>query len=247
MISFLASPLRNLLVGIAFVLTVMVLATVAYVWSGWTLGDAIYMVVLTVYTVGYDEVNPINTPALRAITVALIVTGCTGMIFLTGTLVQLFTVSQFQQLFGSRRMLKDLDRLSGHVIICGYGRIGQMLARELKAGRCDFVVLERSEARIAAVRELGFLGLQGDATDEEVLKVGRRVARPRARHRPAGRCRQRLHHPERAQPQPRPVDHRPGRGGLDREQAAAGGRRPGRAADAHRRRANGRAAALPGP
>ncbi len=179
MLQFLASPLRNLLAGIAFVLTVMVLATIAYVWSGWTLGDAIYMVVLTVYTVGYDEVNPINTPALRAITVALIVTGCTGMIFLTGTLVQLFTVSQFQQLFGSRRMQKDIDRLSGHVIICGYGRIGQMLARELKAGRCDFVVLERSEARIAAVRELGFLGLQGDATDEEVLKVAG-VARARA-------------------------------------------------------------------
>lgn len=179
MLSFLASPLRNLLAGVAFMLVVMAVATIAYVGSGWTLADAIYMVVLTVYTVGYDEVNPINTPALRAITVALIVTGCTGMIFLTGTLVQLITASQFQQLFGTRRMQKDIDGLSGHVIICGFGRIGQMLARELKAGRCDFVVLERSEARVATVRELGFLGLQGDATDEEVLKVAG-VSRARA-------------------------------------------------------------------
>ncbi len=179
MLQFLASPLRNLLAGVAFVLIVMALATAAYVSCGWTLGDAIYMVVLTVYTVGYNEVGPVNTPALRAITIALIVTGCTGMIFLTGTLVQLFTASQFQQLFGSRRMQKDLDRLSGHVIICGYGRIGQMLARELKAGCCDFVVLERSEERVATVRELGFLGLQGDATDEEVLKAAG-VSRARA-------------------------------------------------------------------
>ena len=58
------------------------------------------MVVLTVYTVGYDEVRPIDTPELRAVTIALIVTGCTGMIFLTGTLIQLITASQLQQFLG---------------------------------------------------------------------------------------------------------------------------------------------------
>jgi voltage-gated potassium channel len=79
-------------------------ATAAYIHNGWDFGDALYMVVLTVYTVGFDEVRPINTPELRAVTIALIVTGCTGMIFLTGTLIQLITASQLQQFFGSRRM-----------------------------------------------------------------------------------------------------------------------------------------------
>ena len=87
---------------------------------------------LTVYTC-YDEVRPVNTPELRAVTIALIVTGCTGMIFLTGTLIQLITASQPQQFFGSRRMQKEIEHLTDHVIICGYGRIGQMLARELQA------------------------------------------------------------------------------------------------------------------
>ena len=175
----LSSPIRNLAVGGIFMLAVCAAATTAYVQCGWSLGDAVYMVVVTVYTVGYEEVAPINTPALRAVTITLIITGCTGMMFLTGGLIQLITASQFQQLFGSRRMQKDIDALSGHVIICGYGRIGQMLARELQAGQCDFVVIARGTDRLGASRDLGFLCLQGDATDEDVLKLAG-VARARA-------------------------------------------------------------------
>ncbi len=160
-------------------LVVSACATAAYVANGWRLGDALYMVVLTVYTVGYDEVVPINTPELRAITIALIVTGCTGMIFLTGTLIQLITASQLQQLFGFRRMQKEINRLTDHVIICGYGRIGQMLARELQAGKSDFVIVERGDGRMTAARELGFLSLQGDATDEDVLRLAG-ISRARA-------------------------------------------------------------------
>ncbi len=85
-------------------LVVSACATAAYIHNGWDFGDALYMVVLTVYTVGFDEVRPINTPEFRAVTIALIVTGCTGMIFLTGTLIQLITASQLHQFFGSRRV-----------------------------------------------------------------------------------------------------------------------------------------------
>jgi voltage-gated potassium channel Kch len=179
MIKFLSSPLRNLAAGLAFMIVVSAAATVAYMANGWRFADALYMVVLTVYTVGYEEVIPINTPELRAITIALIVTGCTGMIFLTGALIQLITASQLQQLFGFRRMQKEIDLLTDHVIICGYGRIGQMLARELQAGKCDFVIVERGDSRMTAARELGFLSLQGDATDEDVLRLAG-ISRARA-------------------------------------------------------------------
>jgi voltage-gated potassium channel Kch len=170
MLQALSSPFRNLVAGVVFMLVVVAVATTAYVMDGWSFGDAIYMVVLTVYTVGYDEVRPIDTTALRAITIALIITGCTGMIFLTGALIQLITVSQFQAFFGVRRMQKDLDGLDGHVIICGYGRIGQSLAVDLRAGSSGFVILERSEARVEDARAQGYLSLQGDATDEAVLE-----------------------------------------------------------------------------
>ena len=179
MLNALSSPFRNLVGGILFMLVVMAASTAAYVAYGWSLGDAVYMVVLTVYTVGYDEVRPIDTDTLRAITITLIVTGCTGMIFLTGSLIQLITVSQFQAFLGVRRMQRDIDHLSGHVIICGYGRIGQSLAQDLEAGGVPVVVLDRGEARVESARSHGFLAVQGDATDEDVLrKVG--VLRARA-------------------------------------------------------------------
>lgn len=171
MFAALGSPVRNLVGGILFMLAVGATATVAYIFNGWPLGDAVYMVVLTVYTVGYDEVRPIDTTALRTITVALIVTGCTGMIFVTGAIVQLITASQFQTLLGTRRMQKDIDRLRGHVIVCGFGRIGQSLAADLRAGSASFVVVDRGHDRVESMRTQGFLNLEGDATDENVLRA----------------------------------------------------------------------------
>jgi len=166
-----SSPLRNLISIIAFMAVVVVLATLAYMSAGWSFSDALYMVLLTVYTVGYGEVRPINTPFLHIVTVSLIVLGCTGMILVTGALVQALTYSQFQQFLGANRVKTDINRLKGHVIVCGFGRIGVMLAKDLSAGRAEFVVVERDEARLAQARELGYLCWQGDATDETVLRA----------------------------------------------------------------------------
>jgi Trk K+ transport system NAD-binding subunit len=164
------SPLRNLLVGGCFVLAVVVLATLAYRLAGWSLGDALYMVILTVYTVGYDEVRPIDTPLLRGITISTIVLGCTGMIFLTGALVQFITLNQINQIFGLRRMNTQIEHLKDHVIVCGFGRIGAALTQELRAGGAKFVVLERDEPTVAHIRQLGYLCVLGDATDAAVLR-----------------------------------------------------------------------------
>jgi voltage-gated potassium channel Kch len=165
----LASPLRNLLGGLLYMTVVMAGATLAYVAAGWHFDDAVYMVILTVYTVGYDEVRPVDTEALRIITMALIVFGCTGMIFLTGALVQLITASQIQQILGLKRMQSQIDHLKDHVIICGFGRIGQMLARQLHAGQAKFLIIERSEQRANEARALGYIVMQASAEDETVL------------------------------------------------------------------------------
>jgi voltage-gated potassium channel Kch len=167
----LSSPLRNLFSIVAFVLVVVAGSTAAYMAAGWSFNDAIYMVVLTVYTVGYGEVRPINTPFLHAVTMATMVLGCTGMILVTGALVQAFTLSEIRQLMGASRVKSEIDKLSGHVIICGYGRIGVMLASTLRAGGSAFVVVERDEAKLAAAREAGCLTLHGDATDEDALRA----------------------------------------------------------------------------
>ncbi len=169
MSGFFDSPHRNLIIGVIYTLTVMMLGVTAYMTAGWSLREAFYMVVTTVYTVGYEEVRPINTPTLYAITVSLILFGCTGVIFLTGALVQFFTLSQINKLIGIKRMNTQIDQLSGHVVVCGYGRLGSVLARSLSASSAGFVIIEPNEARAAEAREQGFLCIHGDATNEKIL------------------------------------------------------------------------------
>jgi voltage-gated potassium channel len=164
-----SSPLRNLGWVVAFVVAVVIAATLAYMHAGWRFGDAIYMVLLTVYTVGYGEVRPIDTPYLHAVTIATMVLGCTGMILVTGALVQVLTIFQIKQILGGDRMKSDIDKLKDHVVICGFGRIGVMLARDLEAGGAPFLVLEREDKRRAEAEALGYLCLEGDATDETAL------------------------------------------------------------------------------
>jgi len=166
----LRSPGRTLAAIVLFMLGVIALATLAYMGAGWSFADASYMVLLTVYTVGYGEVHPIATPYLHGVTVALMILGCTGMILLTGALVQFLTITQLQQILGGRRVKAEIDKLENHVIVIGFGRIGLMLAKELKAGGAPFVILEQNETRAAEVRALGHLCLVGDATDETALR-----------------------------------------------------------------------------
>ena len=164
-----ASPVRNLRAGLAYLGLVILAATCAYVALGWSWGDAFYMVIVTVFTVGYGEVRPVDTMLLRAITIGTIVLGCIGVIFLSSALVQFITLNQFDQLFGRKRMTQQIDRLTGHVIICGLGRIGAMLAEELHAGRAEFVILDRNAEKVADALAQGFLAMQADATDEATL------------------------------------------------------------------------------
>jgi voltage-gated potassium channel len=164
-----ASPLRNLTSIVAFVVTVVILATLGYMRAGWSFEDAIYMVLITVFTVGYQEVRPIDTVYLHVVTLSTVVLGCTGMILFTGAMVQVFTSFQIRELLGLNRVKTDIDKLKDHVIVCGFGRIGFMLAKDLAAGGLPFVVLELRDKRFQEAIELGYLALQVDATDETAL------------------------------------------------------------------------------
>ena len=156
---------------VSFVGILFVVATLGYVAAGWPMGDAAYMVLLTMFSVGFGEVHPINTPYLRLLTTATIVLGCTGMIVLTGALVQVFTVFQFRRLMGFDRMTSDIDKLNDHIIICGFGRIGVQLAKALHDAKRGFVIIERSLDMANDAKAHGYLCLTGEATDEVTLKA----------------------------------------------------------------------------
>jgi voltage-gated potassium channel Kch len=163
------SPVHNLVLGVAYTASVMICATIAYMTNGWSFRDAFYMVVVTVFTVGYNEVRPIDTVALNVVTISLMILGCTGVIFLTGALVQFFTFNQLHKAAGQKRMKTQIEQLDGHVIVCGFGRLGNVLARALSASSAGFVVLEENEARAAEAQAHGYLCIQGDATSEAAL------------------------------------------------------------------------------
>lgn len=169
----LASPVRTLAFALAWVLGVAFTSTCGFVAAGWPWGDAAYFVTLTIFSVGYGEIRPVDTVYLRGLTIETMLLGCTGMIVLTGALVQLFAAAQLRRMLGMDRMQAQIERLSGHVIICGFGRIGVQLAKELSAGRRDFVVLERDGDKLAEATALGYLVLRGDATDESALRAAR--------------------------------------------------------------------------
>ena len=156
---FSGSRANNLIYGAILIMVVGALAVVGYMLNGWSFSNSLFMTVVTIFTVG-----------LRAITITLIVLGCTAMIYLTGALVQFITFTQLQQVLGNGRMNKQIEELKNHVIICGFGRIGNMLAKELRAGKADLIIIEPNADRFAEAKALGYLCIHADAIEESALK-----------------------------------------------------------------------------
>lgn len=161
----------NLLLSALFLGVVTVFFAIGYRVAGWSWSDSFYMVIITAFTVGYGEVVPVETDGLRLWTSALIVMGCTGTIFVTGTFVQWLTATQIQRALGGKRMENDIEKLRNHAIICGFGRIGRNIAEQLQAGGASFVIVDQSPERIAEAVDHGWLTVLGEATDEAILKT----------------------------------------------------------------------------
>lgn len=143
----------------------------------WDFMDALYMVVITMGTVGFGEVHPLDT-AGRIITMALILAGVGTFTYLFSALTQFFLEGKLHSILGRRGLQRSIDKLSNHVIVCGYGRIGRVVAEEFANEDVQFVVVEKEEPVIEELIAKGVLFVPGDATDDETLiKAGL----PRAR------------------------------------------------------------------
>lgn len=162
---------QRIVTGIATFLLTVTVAVTGYVIAGWTLLDAIYMVVITIFGVGYGEVQPLTSTTLKVFTILVIIAGVLSVAYTVSGFVQLITEGEIRKLLNTKRMNKDIEQLEQHVIICGFGRIGQMVARQLKAAHQPFVVVDNNPDRIDLAREQGFLMYLGNATDETNLEA----------------------------------------------------------------------------
>lgn len=169
-------PGRRLIRSLGVLFLVGVISTIGYWMAGWPLIDAAYMVVITIFSVGYHEVHPIDTSFLRVYTILVIVFGYAAVIYVVGGFAQMLVDGDFRHMLRIRKMANEISKLKNHVIICGYGRMGSTLATQLAARHRRLVVIERDEHVVAKAAEDGHLALHGDAIDEDVL-VAAGVAR----------------------------------------------------------------------
>jgi voltage-gated potassium channel len=166
---FLQKSMHGLYIGALMFLSVIVIGATAYRLEGWTLSDAIYMVIITVFSVGYEEVEPVATTTLRLITMCIIVAGDASKVYFVGSLVQFITEGEIGKAMEEHRKSRDIDSITDHAIICGYGRIGQVLARELEAKKFPFLILDNNAERVALAHTHGYQALAGDAGEEGTL------------------------------------------------------------------------------
>ena len=127
------------------------------------------MVIITIYGVGYGEVRPIETDGMKLFTIGVIVTGCTSAIYVLGGFVQLIAEGELKRVLGVRRMTMGIEKLTNHVIVCGYGRVGRILARELRHSKQEFVVIDTNQERLQEAENNGLFVIIGDATEEKIL------------------------------------------------------------------------------
>lgn len=140
----------------------------------WNFFDSLYMTTITIFTIGFNEIHPLSVSG-RAFTIGLIFLGV-GSISYTATVVAQSIIHS--EVLHQRFNLRKIRAMSGHYIICGYGRIGHRIASEIQALGKDFVVIDQSPEHGKILKELGIAHFIGDATSEEILEqAGIRVAK----------------------------------------------------------------------
>jgi voltage-gated potassium channel len=158
---------------VAYFAALMVVGTVGYAsieeW-GWV--DAFFMSAITASSVGYGEVHPLTEPG-RMFTVALMAASVVGLGVLWALITALLVELDLGGLFRRRRIMRRIRELNNHYIVCGAGRMGRVVARELVASGEPFVIIEQNQECISALleEEPGLLIIAGDATREHLLRL----------------------------------------------------------------------------
>ena len=160
---------KRILTGVIFFILTVVIAILGYVWFGWTPLEAIYMVVITIFGVGYGEVKPLETHVEKIFTILVIIAGTTAAVYSVGGFVQMVTEGEINRAFSNQRKQLTIANLQDHVIICGFDRMGQVLARQLDEAQQPFIIIEVNPEKSELAEASGYLQHLGDSTNETTL------------------------------------------------------------------------------
>jgi voltage-gated potassium channel len=159
-------------VFVAIVTLALIGMTGFHVIEGWTWFDSLYMVLTTFTTIGYQEVHPLSFHG-RIFNMFMIVAGVCLLFLLIGVLTQALLEFELRDFFGRRRMQREISRLKGHYIICGAGRVGRSVARELALKPAPFVIIDSNQEKMQKYADEPWLTIVGDATQEAALRQAR--------------------------------------------------------------------------
>ncbi len=162
--------LRKIITLTAVLLALLVLGSLGFVWlEGWTFFDALYMTVTTLATVGYGEVHPLSATG-RLYNMALILAGMGVLFYIITALARAVVEGELRDALGKRKLIRKIKSLRDHYIICGFGRIGEIIARQLRERHVPLVIVENEPEHLKRLEESGLFYIAGDATREEVLQ-----------------------------------------------------------------------------
>ncbi len=164
------SPWWRLAFGGASFVALLTFGVVGYVViEGWSFIDALYMTVTTVTTVGFREVQPLGDGG-RIFTIFLVLFGVGVALYILTAVVQTVVEGELAQALGVRRMKARIDALRDHFILCGFGRVGEEIGRELAQHGVPFVIVENNPEALERAQRQGYLYIDGDATQDAVLE-----------------------------------------------------------------------------
>jgi voltage-gated potassium channel len=161
--------LFQLLLGICIMCLVFVFGLSVFMFiEGWSFVDSFYMMVITLSTVGFGEIQPLSDRA-RLLTSAIIILGVGNFAYIVGSFTKMIVDGHLHNLLWRRKVQRRIDKLDNHYIICGFGRIGSVVVQEILKVSSDIVVIEHSPELIELLKRDGIMHLCGDATDDAVL------------------------------------------------------------------------------
>jgi voltage-gated potassium channel len=161
---------RNLLNAAALLVSLPVIGTAGYmIIEGWGFLDALYMTIITVTTIGFHEVHPLDTSG-QIFTMVLAVSGVGAIFYAFLSLFQFLLEGELGSFLGVRRMRGQIGNLRDHYVLCGFGRVGEEISREFAERGVPFVVTEVNPEAIERAQRRGVLLLVGDASNDDILR-----------------------------------------------------------------------------